>query len=264
MDTAKKFLAITFIIILATAACNLPSQAPGTSTPSPDAAGETVTALLLTLTAETSQPTDTPIPSSTPFPSQTPTITLTSTPTVPVVRVSTDTNCRTGPGVVYDRVGVLLVGEQAVVVGKFSAGNYWIINNPDSSGTCWLWGEYATVSGNTGGLPEYTAPPTPTPTYTPTPTVPDPPANLSANKICTPVGPNFSYQFVLSWEDKASNEEGYRVYVNGALAGTLPANTVVYPNVFGVLAPGVPVTYEVEAFNATGSSAKKSIVVSCP
>jgi uncharacterized protein YgiM (DUF1202 family) len=86
-----------------------------------------------------------------------------------MVTVSVNTNCRTGPGVIYDLVGGLLVGEEAVVVGKFTLTNYWIINNPDSSGTCWLWGQYATVTGNTAGLPEYAQPPTPTPTFTPTP-----------------------------------------------------------------------------------------------
>jgi hypothetical protein len=38
-----------------------------------------------------------------------------------------------------------------------------VIKNPDASGTCWLWGMYATVEGNTEYLPEMTPPPTPTP-----------------------------------------------------------------------------------------------------
>jgi len=187
-----------------------------------------------------------------------------------MARVSENTNCRTGPGVVYDLVGALLVGEQAVVVGKFSAGNYWIINNPDAAGTCWIWGQYATVSGNTAGLPEYTAPPTPTPTFTPTPSLtptpptPNAPASFTANKICTPAGPAFNYQFVLQWDDSANNEDGYRLYFNGGLLVSLPANTTTYPHVIGPLAPGVPFTYDVEAFNATGASAKKSVTVTCP
>jgi len=158
-----------------------------------------------------------------------------------------------------------------VVVGKYSVGNYWIINNPDSSGTCWLWGQYATVTGNTAGLPEYTPPPTPTPTNTPTPTAtptlapPAAPATFTANKICTPlVVPTFNYQFVLQWDDSANNEDGYRIYFNGALLTSLPANTVTYPHNAGVYGPGVSIMYDVEAYNATGSSVKKSITVSCP
>ena len=52
------------------------------------------------------------------------------------------------PSMVYDLIGALLLGEQAVVVGKYTPGNYWIINNLDAAGTCWLWGQYATVTGN--------------------------------------------------------------------------------------------------------------------
>jgi len=67
-------------------------------------------------------------------------------------------------------VGAILVGEVAEVYGRDPTGRYWYIRNPDSSsGFCWAWGEYATVTGNVTLLPVYTPPPTPTPTYTPTP-----------------------------------------------------------------------------------------------
>ncbi len=80
------------------------------------------------------------------------------------VSVSTGTNCRTGPGVAYERVGALAVGQTAQVVGQYPAANYWIIQNPDRPGeTCWLWGQYATVTGNSSALPVITPPVTPTP-----------------------------------------------------------------------------------------------------
>ena len=265
MQITKKIFIVGLITILGLSACNLPSQSP------PDPLEEAEAAVTFTLVALTAdQPLATEVPSSTPFPTDMPTITPTSTSSVPMVTVSVNTNCRTGPGVVYELVGGLLVGEQAVVVGKYSAGNYWIINKPNSSGTCWLWGQYATVTGNTAGLPEYTPPPTPTPTITPTPTFtptpppPNAPATFTANKICTPAGPMFNYQFVLLWDDSANNEDGYRVYFNGALLVSLPANSTTHPHVIGPMAPGVSFTYEVEAFNATGASAKKSVTVTCP
>jgi hypothetical protein len=94
----------------------------------------------------------------------TPSPVFTSTPLVPLISVSVATNCRVGPGRVYDRVGALLVGEMAEVYGRNDQGTYWYIRNPDSNGGfCWLWGEYATLSGNLGVLPVYTPPPTPTP-----------------------------------------------------------------------------------------------------
>jgi hypothetical protein len=83
---------------------------------------------------------------------------------VPLISVSVDTNCRVGPGKIYDRLGALLVGETAEVAGIDPTGRYWYIRNPDQpGGFCWLWGEYATLAGNTGSLPIFTPPPTPTP-----------------------------------------------------------------------------------------------------
>ncbi len=88
---------------------------------------------------------------------------LTSTPSIPLISVSKDTNCRVGPGSAYDRNGALMVGETAEVVASDPTGRYWYIKNPDqANGYCWLWTEYATLSGNTSALPVFTPPPTPT------------------------------------------------------------------------------------------------------
>lgn len=95
----------------------------------------------------------------------TPTITLTPTLEKPMVSVSVNTNCRTGPGKIYAINGALLVNEEAEVVGKSPDGEYWIIKNPDRAGECWLWGYYATVKGPTDALPVITPPPTPTPEF---------------------------------------------------------------------------------------------------
>jgi hypothetical protein len=112
-------------------------------------------------------PTETATATLTLQPSETATATITLTPTLekPMVRVSVDTNCRTGPGKIYDWIGALLVGEQAEVVGQTLSGEYWIIKNPDLAGTCWLWANYATVTGPTAALPQFTPPPTPTPAF---------------------------------------------------------------------------------------------------
>jgi hypothetical protein len=132
----------------------------------------------LTQTAQAQIPTPAPIvlPSSTPtspfVPPQvvTPSATLpasiifTSTPAVPQIWVSVDTNCRVGPGKVYDRVGYLLVGQVSDIYGRNSNGDYWYIRNLNqNTAYCWLWGEYATVAGNIAALPVLTPPPTPTP-----------------------------------------------------------------------------------------------------
>jgi hypothetical protein len=117
-----------------------------------------------TFTFTPEPPTLTPTSTLTPTPSSTP------TPAVPLISVSVPTNCRSGPGKVYDYRGALLVGEITEVVARDATGNYWYVRNPDSAGNfCWLWGNYATISGNISVLPIYTPPPTPTPTFTPTP-----------------------------------------------------------------------------------------------
>jgi hypothetical protein len=112
-------------------------------------------------------PTQTPEPSLTPSPTITlsPTQTLTPTQDRPMVSVSRNTNCRTGPGEPYDIIGALLENEEAEVVGISADGGTWIIKNPDRAGQCWLWGFYATVSGPTEGLQVYDTPPTPTPVF---------------------------------------------------------------------------------------------------
>ena len=110
-------------------------------------------------------------PTLTPTETITPSPVFTPTPLIPLISVSVNTNCRNGPGKVYNMQGALLVGEIAQVYGRDPTNNYWYIRNPDSGAEfCWVWGEYATLTGPFLLLPVYTPPPTPTATLTPTPT----------------------------------------------------------------------------------------------
>ena len=248
----KKLFPVFIVLLAATLACNLPAGGPTTVAAGPE--GSATSQVLVVI------PVSGPTETSTSIPSPTATITLTPTSSVPMVTVSENTNCRTGPGVVYDLIGALAVGEQAVVVGKYTAGNYWIINNPNGSGTCWLWGQYATVTGDTLGLPEYAPPPTPTPQP------PAPPKNFEVIKNCIPLPGlplKFNYIMILKWEDQADNETGYKVYINDGLYKTLDAD-VTQSGFAAILPPGAAFKFGVEAFNSTGSSARKSKTVSCP
>ncbi len=119
---------------------------------------------------ESAIPSDTPqpLPTDTPGPTETPTLTptetYTPTPEVPMIQVSVSTNCRLGPGKVYDRMGALLEGEETEIIAKDPSDLYWYVRNPDQAGAfCWLWGQYATTTGDTEHLPVFTPPPTPTP-----------------------------------------------------------------------------------------------------
>ena len=146
------------LLLLLAAACNLPAGQDQIAT----AVAATVQALELsaptlpppsaTLQPPTSTSTSTPTPASTP------------TPLAPRIRVSENTNCRSGPAANYDFVGALLVGQVAEVAARSTVPDYWYIHNPDRPGEfCWLWGEFATLEGDPGPLPAFTPAPSPTP-----------------------------------------------------------------------------------------------------
>ena len=182
MRTFKRTpLLVFFVLLWGALACGL----PGISEVNPNDGGtsvaQTVQAVVeatqrasstaFVQASQTATLTFTPVP-----PTLSPTITLTATlaptvtPLVPQISVSVPTNCRVGPGKVYDMVGALLVGKTVQVYARDPTGLYWYIHNPDSPhGFCWVWGEYATLTGLTAIVPVYTPPPTPTPTLTPTP-----------------------------------------------------------------------------------------------
>ena len=181
---SKKTLAVLMAVLIVLLACNLPSGAASSAPPSEvppalvTAAAQTAMAALTqnapaatlaptlppAVPAATLTPSPLPPPSATPTLTLTPTMTLTPTPSTPMISVSVNTNCRTGPGDAYDRVGALLVGETAEVLARDPYGLFWYIPNPDRpGGFCWVWGQYATITGDTSSLPVFTPPPTPTP-----------------------------------------------------------------------------------------------------
>ena len=173
----NKFSAIPVsILLIFTSACNLPggpATASGTNLPATVPLNTQVaeviastqaaqTALANGLAASlTAMPTNTPQFTFTP--SLTPTLTFTLTPGIPMVSVSVNTNCRSGPGDPYAILGILSVGQTAEVVGRSPLNDNWIIKLPPQDNTCWLWEQYATVTGNTAGLPVINPPPSPTP-----------------------------------------------------------------------------------------------------
>jgi hypothetical protein len=110
----------------------------------------------------------------------------TATPMVlmPLLIVTVNTNCRTGPDKSFRVEGSLLKGETTTVHGIDTAGQYWYIRNPDPGlEFCWLSGKYATVSGDLALLPVMTAMPTPTVSPTSTP-IPEFKMNYSKLEAC--------------------------------------------------------------------------------
>jgi len=143
MNKTKLFVALAFLI-LATLACVTPIGQEEGGEEEGGGAAAAITAL-----AATNQAAFATAPN------------LASSGTT--VTVSQAADCRSGPGSQYDKLGTLGAGQSARVVGKFTPGNYWIIDVPGGSGTCWLSGQYATTRGDTSGLPEIAPAVTPTP-----------------------------------------------------------------------------------------------------
>ena len=181
MRTFGRTSLLLFFILLGVLACALPGTPQANPNDSGTSAAQTLQVIIeATQTAvaaispqasQTATLTFTPAPPTlTPTETLTATLAPTFTPLVPQISVSIPTNCRTGPGKAYDMVGALLVGVTVQVYARDPTGMYWYIHNPDSPHEfCWVWGEYATLTGLTSIVPVYTAQPTPTPTFTPTP-----------------------------------------------------------------------------------------------
>ncbi len=193
------------------------------------------------------------------------------------VTVTTATNCRTGPGQAFSIVYGMPVGQVAKVVAKNIYSGYWIIEIPGQAGkTCWLWGQYATVTGDTSKLTDIVTPtgsaptktntprPTATATATSAPVIPNAPSGLIANISCAP-GPGANQTTVsgnMSWVDNATNEILYQVSVYGFSSQQLAANStsgsfsVVKDNTYlQANAPGGKFTVDVSACsdNTSGS-----------
>jgi uncharacterized protein YraI len=106
--------------------------------------------------------------------SQQPTVqiaTVTSTPSGPMITVRSDQeeyiNVRSGPGIFYEKVGVLLKGQQAPAKGRSAGGDWIIIDYPGvPGGIAWVYAPFVNLTP--GNLPIVEPPPTPTALFTPT------------------------------------------------------------------------------------------------
>lgn len=117
------------------------------------------------------QPEFTTTPSLTSTITMPPTIALISTPEGVFLTVSSDTYCRFGgPYSAFKILDTVRVGQKVEVLARNPENDSYFVKSPNNpSVTCWLYGKYATLAGNTTGLAVSTMHPTPTPTATPTP-----------------------------------------------------------------------------------------------
>lgn len=98
--------------------------------------------------------------------------TVTGTPSGPIVTArpgvnEPSINVRSGPNALYERVGVLLVGQTAPAKGRSPGGEWILIEYPGAPGNQgWVYSAYVSITP--GELPIVEPPPTPTPQVTQT------------------------------------------------------------------------------------------------
>ncbi len=160
------------------------------------------------------------------------------------------TNCRTGPGVNYERITQITPQDAVEIIG-FYPPNYWVVMT--DAGPCWVAGEFVTPSGSLAAVPTVTAPPTPQGGA---------PENVSLQQWN--VSCNYATneaEVSIRWTDK-DDESGYRVFRNNQLVAELPANSAEFTETITLLA-GQSVGYYIVAFNAVGDTNSKTITLSC-
>jgi len=255
MKLLQKFttLSLGLIIILA---CNL----PGTVTqPSISVDDEAATIVAQTLQAQVKATGTVPITSTfSPIPQTTstsgPTSTITPTYSTPYLTLREPTNCRLGPGQDYAVLFAYVKGVRVEIIGAYPQLNYWLVKSEESStGECWIWGEYADITGSYWAVPSVTPPPTPTITLPQAPSIKwDFNCDYNAIQMTT----------TFSWKDLATNEDGYRVIRDDQVVVELPANSISYTDIYTFTA-GVKVNYQIEVYNITGSTRSATVSVTC-
>ena len=85
-------------------------------------------------------------------------------PNDPTCRALTNTglNLRSGPGTVYDRVGLVAGGAVVPIIGRVGDNTWWQVRYGITVG--WISGQYTSIYGICSSIPVISVPPTPTPT----------------------------------------------------------------------------------------------------
>lgn len=254
MKNRKITIIILFSSLLLLSACNFPRSS---SAPSPDDQVATVAAMTLgAQITSTLENTPLPTPSPTLAVTKTPTPTITPTYSIPMLTVDEPTNCRTGPGQSYDIIIALLPGASVEIVGRYPTNNYWTVKVQGLGEPCWLWGEYATVSGSTWTVPSVTPP------ATATPSPPSAPSISNWDYLCGYSASGSNATVNLKWNDRAEDELGYRIYRDDERVMDLPANSTTYSETIDI-EEGEPISYWIEVFNNAGASTTSKISFTC-
>lgn len=243
----KKILGLALAGGIFLSSCNLPA----TGAPDPHIA----TAAALTVQAAIDASASTQQPLASPTLKNTNPVTETPTYSKPMISVGDVTNCRTGPGLNYERVTQILPETPVEIIGFFPP-KYWIVST--SAGNCWVSGEFATPAGSFTTVPTVTAPPTSTSNSE----APEPAAfpQNGWTFFCYNTG---QADITISWIDKATNETGYRILRNDEVVAELPANATYFEETI-TLPSGQSVGYQIQGYNTAGQTNSAVAKITCP
>lgn len=257
MTQKYKFLLISTILIFALFACSMPAPTPPLTVD--EQAGTIIAA---TLTAQPEQSTAVPVTTTAGVtltvttgstPTRGATVTITPTYSTPMLTVLEQTNCREGPGQEYPVVFTYLPTVQLEITGRYDPNNFWLVKSPEStSGICWLWGEYVELTGSYWVVPTLTPPPTAT--------LPPPQAPAIQNWTYSCSGGEITFN--LLWEDRATNETGYRIFRNGEAVAELPANSTSWTETTPIEA-NEEFQYYLQVYGPSGNINTSIIKLSC-
>jgi hypothetical protein len=246
MDQLMRRLAVAIVLLglAPLAACNMPG---GQSTPTLSVLDQAATIVAGTLRAGGI--------------STAPAVALTTSPTAapatpttkPSLFINTEgAKCRSGPGPDFKEVAAYKTGTSVDMIAKDTTDGYWLVKDPTSGDSCWVFVQDATPSGSFDLLPEITPP-----AIAQKP--PGKPGKGSWNYNCD----NTSFTAILGWTAPADSVNGYRVYREGAKVADLPAATTTYTETIP-FTYGSSTSYGVEAFNDAGAGPQVTWDIHCP
>lgn len=257
MTSKYMSMLVPAILILAMLGCSLPGAAQPLTVDE-----QAATIIAATLQAGTGIASDIPDASTA---TRTPTVTAgattesAATPTItptystPMLTVLEQTNCREGPGQEYPVLFTYLASVKLEITGRYEPTNFWLVKSPESrTGTCWMWGEYVELAGSYWVVPTLTPPPTATTAP------PQAPSLQNWEYSCS--GGNVTFSMV--WEDRATNETGYRVFRDGEAIAELPPNATSFAETTP-LEGDESLAYYLQVYGPSGTANTSVITFTC-
>lgn len=165
------FIGTLLVVLMLISSCDKAATSPNMdATMAVNVAVAQTAAVLQTEAAQTISAFEQLHPTVTSTPTSTATLESTATPEKFTITLSRDTYCRTGTSSQFPSVMYVTAGTTLEVLARNPTNDSYYVKDPNHNNSyCWIWGEYATASGDQKILPMYTSKPLPTNTPTPTP-----------------------------------------------------------------------------------------------